>query len=270
MQSACACGAAFPSRGDSGRALADGCAPSVVPRRRRGCRGVASRTALPSCGAWLLRSGGARRVRMDSTSPGTGGGGSSRATSRRCSLPSGAADAAQASGTTKRLSELDRKLDSIDVRQEETRTAASGPKAGAKDQPSVKQLLETDEAQHVHSIQVRMSLAADDERQRILADVGRPHDALERARGGNGHPRTGASAPSTAAEPSQGDTSAVKPSAIRRMLRGIPCEPLPCSARPRAWALARRASGAAARPEVASLLLPSKQLLLLTERLRAA
>ncbi|KAA0166566.1 hypothetical protein FNF31_01344 [Cafeteria roenbergensis] len=177
---------------------------------------------------------------MDSASPGLGGG-ASRATSRRCSLPSGAADAAQVTGTTKRLSELDRRLDSIDAKPER-QGGAPGAKSGGSESRTVKQLLETDEAQHVHSIQVRMSLAADDERQRMLADVGRPHDALERARAERGHPAPSASEhAAAAAEPFQGDASTEKPSAVRRLLRGIPCPPLSDS-RPHVIALCDGAS----------------------------
>ncbi|KAA0155391.1 hypothetical protein FNF29_01766 [Cafeteria roenbergensis] len=144
-------------------------------------------------------------------------------------------------GTTKRLSELDRRLDSIDAKPER-QGGAPGAKSGGSESRTVKQLLETDEAQHVHSIQVRMSLAADDERQRMLADVGRPHDALERARAERGHPAPSASEhAAAAAEPFQGDASTEKPSAVRRLLRGIPCPPLSDS-RPHVIALCDGAS----------------------------
>ena len=219
---------AAPLAGDSCRALANGCG-CRMQRARFGAAAAAPTTAqhrlLGTPGSCALSAGGSRLASMDSASPGLGGG-ASRATSRRCSLPSGAADAAQVMGTTKRLSELDRRLDSIDAKPER-QGGAPGAKSGGSESRTVKQLLETDEAQHVHSIQVRMSLAADDERQRMLADVGRPHDALERARAERGHPAPSASEhAAAAAEPFQGDASTEKPSAVRRLLRGIPCEPV--------------------------------------------
>jgi len=94
------------------------------------------------------------------------GAGVSRARRRRMSLPDDAAGAAQAMGTTNRLTSLEAKAPE----------ASSSGEAG-----SVRALIAASEARKLHTTQLRMALAADDERERLLGQVDRGRAEQEAA-----------------------------------------------------------------------------------------